>query len=153
MVGTAKPIPEGFHTVTPYLVVEGAEKTIEFLQHAFGAELQGEAMKRPDGKVMHATMKIGDSMVMLADACEQAKAAPAMLYLYMPNVDAAYQLALKAGGTSIMEPTGQFYGDRSGGVKDPAGNQWFVATHVEDVTPDEIKRRAAEAAKQQSKAA
>lgn len=153
MVGTAKPIPEGFHTVTPYLVVEGAEKTIEFLQHAFSAELQGEAMKRPDGKVMHATMKIGDSMVMLADACEQAKAAPAMLYLYMPNVDAAYQLALKAGGTSIMEPTGQFYGDRSGGVKDPAGNQWFVATHVEDVTPDEIKRRAAEAAKQQSKAA
>ncbi len=153
MVGTAKPIPEGFHTVTPYLIVEGAKKTIEFLQQAFGAELLGEPTMRPDGTIMHATVRIGDSMIMLADASEQAKASPVMLYLYVPNVDAAYQLAIKAGGTSIMEPSGQFYGDRSGGVKDHAGNSWFIGTHVEDVSPAEMKKRTAEMFKNQGKAA
>ncbi|MGL5168610.1 MAG: VOC family protein [Afipia sp.] len=153
MVGTAKPIPDGFHTVTPYVIVEGAGKTIEFLQQAFGAKLNSEVTKRPDGTIMHATLKIGDSMVMLADASEHAKASPIMLYLYVPNVDAAYQLALKAGGTSIMEPSDQFYGDRSGGVKDHAGNSWFIGTHIEDVAPAELKKRAADMFKKHGKAA
>jgi uncharacterized glyoxalase superfamily protein PhnB len=153
MIAKAKPIPDGFHTVTPYLIAEGAEKVIKFMQQALGAKHDHEPTLRPDGKVMHATLRIGDSMVMISDASEHAKAMPAMLYLYVPNVDAAYQLAIKAGATSVMEPADQFYGDRSGGVKDPAGNSWFLGTHIEDVAPAELKKRAAEAFKKQSKAA
>jgi PhnB protein len=153
MLGKANPIPEGFHTVTPYLIVEGAEKIIGFMQTAFGAETTHEPTRRPDGKIMHATVKIGDSLVMIADASEQVKAMPAMLYLYVPNVDASYQRALKAGGTSIMEPADQFYGDRSGGVMDAAGNSWFIGTHVEDVSPAELKKRSEEMFKKQGKAA
>jgi uncharacterized glyoxalase superfamily protein PhnB len=153
MIAKAKPIPDGFHTVTPYLIAEGAEKVIKFMQQALGAKHDHEPTLRPDGKVMHATLRIGDSMVMISDASEHAKAMPAMLYLYVPNVDAAYQLAIKAGATSVMEPADQFYGDRSGGVKDPAGNSWFLGTHIEDVAPGELKKRAAEAFKKQGKAA
>ena len=102
---------------------------------------------------MHAQLRIGDSIVMISDASAHAKATPVMLYLYVPNVDAAYQLALKAGATSIMEPADQFYGDRSGGVKDAAGNSWFFGTHVEDVAPAEMKKRAAEFFAKQGKAA
>ena len=145
----AKPIPEGFHTITPYLVVRGADKTITFLEKAFGAEMVFEPMKRPDGSIMHAELKIGDSRVMLAEASEQSPPTQAMNYLYVPNVDATYQRALKAGGASVMEPTDMFYGDRSGGVKDSAGNRWFVATHKEDVAPAELKKRAEAFAKQQ----
>jgi uncharacterized glyoxalase superfamily protein PhnB len=153
MVMKAKPIPDGFHTLTPYLVVDGAEKTIAFLQNAFGAQYEHQPTKRPDGKIMHATLKIGDSMLMIAEASERAKASPVMLYLYVPNVDAVYQKALKAGATSVMEPADQFYGDRSGGVKDAAGNQWYIGTHIEDVSPAELQKRAVEFFKQQSKAA
>jgi PhnB protein len=149
----AKPVPKGFHTVTPYITAQHADKVIAFLQQAFGAELDHEPMKRPDGSVMHATLRIGDSMVMIAEAPEPAKAMPASLYLYLPNVDAAYQLAIKAGATSVMEPADQFYGDRCSGVKDPAGNQWYLATHIEDVQVPELKRRAAEFFKKQGKAA
>ena len=149
----AKPIPEGYHTVTPYLVVDGAEKIIAFMTEAFGAKPHFGPMKRPDGKVMHAEMKIGDSVVMISDSNERAKANTSMLHLYVPNVDAVYQKAVKAGGISEMEPTNQFYGDRSGGVKDPAGNRWYIGTHVEDVSPAELKKRAAEFMKQQHKAA
>ena len=123
MAAKVKPIPKGFHTVTPYLIVEGAKKTISFMEQALGAQHDHEPTLRPDGTIMHATLKIGDSMVMISDASEHAKAMPAMLYLYVPDVDAAYQRAIKAGATSIMEPADQFYGDRSGGVKDAAGNQ------------------------------
>src|SRR5258707_312782 len=119
-----KPVPPGFHTITPYVTAKGAAKTIEFLKQAFGAQLAHEPVKRPDGSIMHATVKIGDSNVMLAEESEQAKASPATLYLYVPNVDATYQLAIKAGAKSVMEPTDMFYGDRSGGVKDPSGNTW-----------------------------
>jgi uncharacterized glyoxalase superfamily protein PhnB len=153
MAAKAKAIPDGFHTVTPYLVIEGAEKTITFLQKAFDAKFDHEPTKRPDGKIMHATLKIGNSKIMISDASERAKASPVMLYLYVPDVDAAHQQALKAGGVSIMEPSDQFYGDRSSGVKDPAGNQWFIGTHIEDVTPAELQRRATEFFKQQGKAA
>ena len=149
----AKPVPKGFHTVTPYITAQGADKVIAFMQQAFGAEFDHEPMKRPDGSLMHATLKIGDSMVMIAEAPEPAKAMPASLYLYLPNVDAAYQRAIKAGATSVMEPADQFYGDRCGGVKDPAGNQWFLATHIEDVQVAELKRRADEFFKKQGKAA
>src|SRR4030081_3039909 len=115
-----KPIPDGFHTVTPYLTVRGAPKVIEFLKQASGAELSHEPVKRPDGSIMHAQVKIGDSRVMIAEENEMAKATASSLYLYVPNVDSVYQLAVKAGGTTVMEPMDMFYGDRSGGVKDPA---------------------------------
>jgi PhnB protein len=153
MATKVKPVPDGYHTLTPYLVVDGAERIIQFMKNAFGAQSVHEPMMRPDGKIMHAELKIGDSVVMIADASERAKATSAMLHVYMPNVDAVYQKALKAGGTSVMEPTDMFYGDRSGGVTDPAGNQWHIGTHVEDVSPAELKKRATEFMKQQSKAA
>ena len=153
MATQVKPIPEGYHTVTPYLVVDGAEKVVKFMKEAFGAQPVFEPMMRPDGKVMHAEFKIGNSIVMLADSSERAQATSTMLYLYVPNVDAVYQKAIKAGGTSLMEPADQFYGDRSGGVKDPAGNRWHIGTHIENVSPAELKKRAAEVMKQQNKAA
>ncbi|WP_065750148.1 VOC family protein [Bradyrhizobium paxllaeri] len=153
MATKVKPVPEGFHTVTPYLVVDGADKVIHFMKEAFGAQPVFEPMMRPDGKVMHAEYKIGNSIVMISDSSERAQATSAMLYLYVPNVDAVYQKALKAGATSLMEPTDQFYGDRSGGVKDAAGNHWHIGTHIEDVSPADLKKRAAEVMKQQHKAA
>ena len=153
MAANVKPVPKGYHTVTPYIVVDGAEKIIGFMKSAFGAEVVHEPMMRGDGKVMHAEFKIGDSMVMISDSSEHSPATSAMLYLYVPDVDAVYQKALKAGATSLMAPADQFYGDRSGGVKDPAGNRWFIGTHVEDVAPAELKKRAADFMKQQNRAA
>ena len=134
-------IPKGYHTMTPCLVAEGASKVIDFLKKAFEAE-EIFRMARPDGGVMHAEIKIGDSMVMLGDATEQWKPITGAIYLYVNDADAVYKRALQAGATSIMEPTDQFYGDRHGGVKDPAGNIWWIATHQEDVPPDELKKRA-----------
>lgn len=145
----AKPIPDGYHAVTPYLTVRGAAKVIEFLKQAFGAELEYEPIKRPDGAIMHAAVKIADSRVMIADESEYAKAAPSALYLYVPNVDTTYQQAVKAGGESVMEPMDMFYGDRGGCVKDPSGNQWNIATHKEDVAPQELAKRAEAFLKQQ----
>jgi PhnB protein len=153
MAAKVKPIPDGFHTITPYLIVEGAAKVIDFAQKAFDAKLEHEATKRPDGSIMHATLRIGDSMLMISDASEHAKATTTMLYLYVSDVDATYQKALKAGGTSVMEPADQFYGDRSGGVKDVAGNQWWLGKHIEDVSPAELKKRAAQMFKQHGQAA
>lgn len=153
MAAKVKPIPDGYHSVTPYLVVDGAEKVVRFMRDAFGAQTTFEPTMRPDGKIMHAELKIGDSMVMISDSSERAQATSVMLYLYVPNVDTVYQKALKAGATSMMEPADQFYGDRSGGVIDPAGNRWFIGTHIEDIAPAELKKRAAEAFKQQSRAA
>lgn len=149
----AKPIPDGYHTITPYLVVRGAAKTIEFAKQAFGAEFAFEPMKRPDGTIMHAELKIGDSRVMISDATEQHPATQSMLHLYVPNVDAIYQRAVAAGGTSAMEPSDQFYGDRGGSVKDPSGNHWYIATHKEDVAPQELKKRAEAHLKSQGQAA
>lgn len=98
-----------------------------------------------DGTIQHAEVKIGDSIVMLAEACDPWKPRPSMLYLYVNDVDATYQRAIEAGATSLREPATHFYGDRSGGVEDPTGNHWWIATHVEDVSPEELQRRAAEA--------
>ena len=141
-----KPVPEGLHTVTPYLVVQGVAKLIDFLKQAFGAT-EMHRSTRPDGTVMHAQVKIGDSPIMMGEAWGDYSPKPASLYLYVPDCDAVYKSAVAAGGTSIMEPMNMFYGDRNGGVKDLAGNEWWIATHIEDVPPDELERRAAEAMK------
>jgi uncharacterized glyoxalase superfamily protein PhnB len=146
---SVKTIPDGFHTVTPYLTVRNAPKVIEFLKQAFGAKMSHDAIKRPDGSIMHAQITIGDSPVMIADENEMAKATISTLYVYVPNVDSVYQQAIKAGGTNVMEPMDMFYGDRSGSVKDPSGNSWFIATHKEDVEPKELAKRAEAFHKQQ----
>ena len=143
-----KPVPEGYHTVTPYLTDRNAPKVIEILKQAFGGKLTHEAMKRPDGSIMHAEIMIGDSRVMIGEENEMAKATVSSLYVYVPDVDRVYQQALKAGGRNVMEPTDMFYGDRSGSVKDPSGNSWFIATHKEDVEPKELAKRAEAFSKQ-----
>lgn len=145
MPNPAKPIPEGFHTVTPYLIVEDADGLITFLERAFEAELL-DRHDGPDGSLMHAELRIGDSRIMMSQANDEWPAMPAMLHLYLPDVDTVFRRAIEAGGRAIREPEDQFYGDRSGGLVDPAGNQWWVSTHVEDVPPEEMERRMAEAA-------
>ena len=150
---TVKPIPEGYHSVTPYLVVRGAEQTIEFLKKAFGAEVVFEPLKRPDGTILHTEVKIGDSRVMLAEGAGEHKPMPCMLYLYVRDVDAAYKQALAAGGAKMKDPEDQFFGDRTAGVKDPAGNHWEIATRKEDLSPQELQRRAKDMFKQGGKAA
>lgn len=139
---SVKPVPEGHHTVTPYLVVADAARLLDFLKQAFQA-IEIHRMEGPDGRVRHAEVKIGDSMVMMGEAQGEYKPMPCSLYLYLEDCDAVYQQALKAGATSISEPANQFYGDRQGAVKDPCGNQWWIATHVEDVSNEEIALRAA----------
>jgi len=146
-----QPIPDGFHTVTPYLVVKGVSKLIDFLGQAFGATLVHKTAM-PDGTVMHAQVKIGDSFVMMGEAPDEKQVMPAMIYLYVPDTDALYKRALEAGATSIMAPMDQFYGDRNAGLKDACGNQWWLATRKEDVPDDELQRRAMEAMKQRAKA-
>jgi PhnB protein len=137
-----KPIPDGYHTITPYLTVEGVASLIEYLQRAFDAK-ELFRMATPDGTVRHAEIEIGDSRVMLGEASGEWKPRPATLYLYVTDTDSLYQQAMKAGGKSLREPTNEFYGDRSAGVQDPAGNMWWIATHVEDVSSEEMARRAA----------
>jgi PhnB protein len=137
---SVKPIPEGYHTVTPYLVVKGVSQLLDFLKQAFGAEeIHRSAM--PDGTVMHAEIQIGNSRVMLGEAKGEHKPSQSMLYLYVEDTDAMYKRAMQAGGISIMEPTNQFYGDRNAGVKDHCDNQWWIATHVEDVSAEEMEKR------------
>jgi PhnB protein len=142
MAVTAKPV--GYHSLTPYLVVEGAAQLIEFLEEVFDAE-EKERFAAPGNLVGHAELRIGDSVVMLGDARGPHTPMPAMLYVYVDDVDATFQRALAAGGTQVEPPVDRFYGDRSGGIKDPCGNQWWIATHIEDVTSDELKRRAEQA--------
>jgi uncharacterized glyoxalase superfamily protein PhnB len=136
-----KPIPDGYRTVTPYLVVRNVPRLIEFVQQAFGAT---ELMRslRPDGSVMHAEVSIGDSRVMMGEASGSWPPMPGCVHLYVVDTDALYHLALQAGATSLREPTNQFYGDRMAGVQDPVGNQWWIATRVENVSPIEVALRA-----------
>jgi PhnB protein len=145
----AKPIPDGYHTVTPYLTVRGATKVIDFLKNAFGGKLSHDAIRRPDGAIMHAQVLIGDSRIMIAEESEMAPPTTSTPYLYVADVDGAYRQAVKAGGKTVVEPMDMFYGDRSGGVKDPSGNTWFIATHTEDVAPQELQMRAELFIKQQ----
>ena len=136
----AKPLPDGYHNLTPYLIVNGADRFLEFLKQAFGAK-EIERHQRPDGAIMHAEARIGDSVLMLADVNQQYSAMPAALYLYVEDTDAVYQRALKQGATSLMEPANQFYGDRNAGITDAWGNRWWIATHVEDVSREELEKR------------
>jgi len=141
-----KAIPDGYHSVTPYLIVKGAAQLIDFMKEAFGAE---EEYRMPGGGgIMHAVVRIGDSRVMMSDAMAEYGPMPTMLYLYVPDVDAVYKRALQAGATSIMELQDQFWGDRTGAVKDTLGNVWWIATHVEDVSFEELERRQREMASQ-----
>lgn len=133
-------IPEGYHTITPYLVVEDAEKLIEFIQTVFDGKLIFK-MNNDDGKIGHAEIKIGDSHLMLADASEEWKPTKTLLHLYVENADEIYQKALDANAVSIKEPADQPYGDRSAAVRDSFGNIWGIATHIEDVSEEEMKRR------------
>ena len=136
--------PEGFHSVTPYLVVQGADRLIEFMKQAFGGE-PGICSRQPDGRIMHANVRIGDSMIELGEANDTWKARPTALHLHVEDVDATYRRALEAGATSLYEPDDKPYGSRESGVEDPSGNYWFIATHKEDVSEEEFQRRMAAA--------
>jgi uncharacterized glyoxalase superfamily protein PhnB len=135
-----KPIPEGYHTVTPYLFVEGAATLIEFLKQGFAASEIRRTLD-PEGSIMNAEVKIGDSLIMVSEAKREFKPMPSSIYLYVENIDATYENALKAGAISMMEPNDEFWGDRHAAVKDPTGGYWSIATHIEDVSPEEIDKR------------
>jgi len=143
---SVKAIPDGYHSITPYLVVQGASKLIDFLKQAFAAK-EIERLARPDGTIGHAEVRIGDSVVMMSEAGGEWQPMPGAMYLYVNDIDTTYKRALQAGATSTMEPMDQFYGDRSAGVKDPSGNQWWIATHKEDLSPEELAKRAKAAMK------
>jgi PhnB protein len=150
-MANVKPIPDGYRSVTPYLIIRGAAQAMEFYSKAFGAKEQFK-MPGPDGKIGHAEMRIGDSVIMLADenpnmghkSPETLGGSPISILLYVEDCDATFNQAVKAGGQVERPLANQFYGDRTGGVKDPFGFSWYIATHVEDVSPDEMERRAKE---------
>ena len=147
-----KPIPQGYHAVTPYLALDDAAKAIEFYKKVFGAKERAR-MEAPGGKIGHAELEIGDSVVMLADAFPQSTTRPpselggtsAGVFLYVEDADAVVKQAADAGATITQEVADQFWGDRFGSVKDPFGHSWAIATQVEDVSPDEMAERAKEA--------
>ena len=154
----AKPIPDGYHSVTPYLIVQGAAGAIEFYKKAFGAS---ELMRFGglDGKIGHAEIRIGNSPVMLADeypdmgfrSPQALGGAGVSLMVYVEQVDAVFKRAIAAGAKELRPLTNQFYGDRSGTLQDPFGHVWTIATHVEDIAPEEMRKRAEETVKQASK--
>jgi PhnB protein len=143
-----KPIPEGYHTVTPYLSVDDAAGAIDYYKKAFGAK-ERVRMDAPGGKIGHAELQIGDSLVMLADSFPQATTKPpkelggttASVFLYVEDVDAVVKKAVDEGATVTMEVADQFWGDRFGSIQDPFGHSWALATHVEDLSPEEIEER------------
>jgi len=141
--------PEGFHTVTPYLTVKGAAKLLDFLKAAFDAEELNRHLET-SGRIAHACVRIGDSMVELSDGTEQWPPTPGALHVYVPDVDAVFQRAVKAGGTSLQDPTDQFYGERSCAVRDMCGNNWYIATQTEVLTKEEIEKRVAQMASKSS---
>jgi PhnB protein len=148
MPGKAKPIPDGYHTTTPYLIIDGAAKAIDFYKRAFGAT---ELMRAPGpgGKLVHAEIKIGDSIIMLADEAPQMGyrsptslgGSGTLILLYLEDVDRVAEQAIAAGAKVLQPVKDQFYGDRSGTFADPFGHLWTVATHIEDLTFEEIERR------------
>ena len=151
---TTKAIPEGYRTATPYLIVKGAADAIEFYQRVFGAT-EMLRMADPQGRVGHAELRIGDSVIMLADehpamgyrSPRSLGGSSVSILLYLEGVDAVFERAVKAGAKALRPVTNQFYGDRSGTLEDPFGHVWTIATHVEDVPPEEMKRRAEAAMK------
>jgi PhnB protein len=151
MAGTVKPVPDGYHTLTPYLSIRGASDAIAFYKKAFGAE-ELYRMPMPDGKVGHAELQIGDSRIMLADEFPEMPDVVVRspqglggttfgLNVYLPDVDARFQRAVEAGAVVKRPVQDQFYGDRSGTVQDPFGHVWTLSTHVEDISPEEMKKR------------
>ena len=148
MAGKVKPVPDNYHAVTPYLVVDGAAKAIEFYKKAFKAT-ERVRMPGPENRIAHAEVQIGDSMVMLCDPMVEMGhkspktlgGTPITMMLYVEDVDATVADALKAGAQTLRPVEDQFWGDRMGGVTDPFGHQWYVATHIEDVSPEEMQRR------------
>jgi uncharacterized glyoxalase superfamily protein PhnB len=137
---TVKPIPEGYTSVTPYLIVKDADVLLRFIKDTFGAEVK-EEHRTPDGRVMHADVLVAGAHIMMGQANEQWTERLGSVLVYVPDADAVYARALQAGGRSLQEMTTQFYGDRSGGVEDPCGVAWWISTHVEDVSPAEMERR------------
>jgi PhnB protein len=147
---SVRPIPEGYHSVTPYLMINGAANAIEFYRRAFGAK-ESFKLEAPGGMIGHAEIQIGDSPIMIADDCggespfrnpQSTGGSPVGLHLYVEDVDAVFAQAVNAGATVIKPVQDQFYGDRTGALKDPFGHIWFLATHKEELSPDEIKQRA-----------
>ena len=146
-----QPIPEGYSTLTPYLALDDAAGAIDFYKRAFGAT-ELSKMEGPGGKIMHAELEIGDSKLMLADAWpgsstqapRQLGAATAGVFVFHEDIDSFFKQAIDAGATSVTDPENMFWGDRFGTLQDPFGHVWHVATHVEDVEPDEMGRRAEE---------
>lgn len=146
-----KPIPEGYHAVTPSLTLKDSKKGLEFYKKAFGAKVL-DLLSSPDGKrTMHATMKIGDSILMMGDEMPNSECArsaetlgtsPVSFYIYVPNVDQAFKQAIAAGGTEVMPVMDMFWGDRCGTLKDPFGYQWMIGTHKQDLTNAEIQKGA-----------
>ena len=146
-----RPIPEGYSAITPYLAVEDASSAIDFYKRAFGAK-ERSVMPGPGGAVMHAELEIGDSLIMLSDPFPQASTKPpkelrgtsVSIFLYVDDIDSVYKQAIDAGASSLMEPDDMFWGDRFGSVQDPYGHSWTIATHVEDVSPEEMEKRSQE---------
>ncbi len=150
MTAKAKPVPDGFHTVTPYLTIKNAAAALDFYKKAFGADVVNR-LNDPSGKrVGHAELRLGDSVIMLSDeypemggtSPETLGGSPVMIHLYVENVDALVDRAVKAGAKLERPVADQFYGDRGGMVVDPFGHKWWIATHIEDVPQDEIEKRA-----------
>ena len=140
MSGKIPATPNSYHTLTPYLTVSEAGKFIEFLETVFNGRVS-ERIMRPDGKIAHADVRIGDSTIMLTDATDDWPAMPAGIYVYVDNADATYEKALNAGAKSLMEPADQFHGDRMAGARDTFGNTWWIVTHIETVTSEELQKR------------
>jgi PhnB protein len=152
MAAQVKPIPDGYHSITPYLIVRGGARAIEFYKKAFGAT-ERFRMAAAEGVIMHAEIDIGGSCVMLADEGKEFRGpealggSPVTILLYVEDVDATVNRAVEAGAKLTRPVENQFYGDRTGGITDPFGHVWYVATHIEDVPPEEMERRAAAAHK------
>ena len=134
------PVPAGYHSVTPFVIVKGAVGFIDYMKEAFGA-VELSRVADESGSIGHAEVRIGDSVVMLFDSKEDWPETPAFLRLYIEDVDAVYQRALKAGGDSVTRPTNMPWGDRSCRVRDPFGNLWWIMSHIEDVSPEEEEKR------------
>jgi PhnB protein len=158
MAKAAKPVPDGYHTITPSLVLDNAAQTIDWYKKALGAQEVSRSVG-PDGKIMHAELKIGDSRFMMNDVMMGGKGpqafggSPASLWLFVEDSDALYNRAVGAGAKVVMPIADQFWGDRAGSVADPAGYHWWIATRKEDLTPAEMQQRAAEFFKQMAQPA
>ena len=148
MATQSEAVPAGYHSVTPYMALRDAAGALDFYRRAFGAELEMK-LDMPDGKIAHAEMRIGDSIVMVSEENEEwgnkspqaLGGSPMFLMIYVPDVDAAFVQALAAGATQVRPVEDQFYGDRSGTLKDPYGYQWTLSTHIEDLSQEEVQRR------------